>query len=123
MEKEFADQQSEDGITEELEALVIGRRGLYTCGLGLVGTGTVRNGAGQQGTVGEAIAEGALEFVEIGLQITFCPAAWTWWRVAGPPARCSSTGQGYPRCPSPFGPKRWPRHTSWPYTARGRGES
>ena len=71
MEKRFAYQQAEDGVSQELEALVIRLSflGLNAHGLCLVGAGTVRNSTGQQRTVREAIAEGALEFVQTGLQL------------------------------------------------------
>lgn len=75
-EERFADQQSQDRVPQELEALVISLRffglnspGLRPRRLRLVGTGTVRNGTGQQSAVRKAIAEGALEFFQIGLQL------------------------------------------------------
>ncbi len=70
IEERFAHQQSEYRVAQELETFVIRR--LSWRGLGLVGTGTVRDRAGQQRAVGKAVAQRPLEFVQIGLQLLRC---------------------------------------------------
>ena len=100
IEERLADQQTEDGIPEEFQTLVISLSLLSrkARGLSLVSTGTVRNGTGQQSTARELLAEGVLEFVQIGLQLLRGRRA---FRLDGarscPPARCSLTLAGASR--------------------------
>ncbi len=92
VEQGLTDHESEDGVAQKLQALVIGlgRHLLGHRGLGFVRAGTMRHGTGQQSAVREPISECALEFVQADCTVTSGPiAAWPAWRALGPLARCS----------------------------------
>src|SRR6202000_1449109 len=69
MEEPLADQQPEDRVAEEFQPLIVGMDfpGFCSRDGGFVGAGAMRDRARQQRTVREAMPEGLLQFVQIGL--------------------------------------------------------
>lgn len=73
-EQPLAHEPAEDRIPEELKAFIIGARSLRRGSRkGFVGARTMRDRPGEKMAVGEAIAKGQFEFVEIRLQAFYFP--------------------------------------------------